>query len=383
MKPLFNLCFFIFFFYTISGQTVNTYSTNALWQSASSPFSPVVSRSGEISFRIMAPNASKVSLLFGEWDIKPKLLEKDTAGIWSIKIGPVSPGIYSYLFSIDGSRSPDLHNPIVKTGTELYSSIVEVPGVDSARFDEIQTVPHCTLQIVRYNSTPLKILRKLYICLPPSYYTSPNKHFPVLYLRHGGGDNESSWTQESGRADVILENLIASNKAVPMIIVMSNGLTDGTWAGGSSKEGMILLEDELLTDIIPYMENNFRVLKGGNNRAIAGLSMGGGQAYIIGLRHTDTVSWIGEFSSGLLSDVKFDINERVPGVFNNPSVVNESIKLLFIGCGSDDPRFQGHLELDANLKKLGIHHETYTMHGGHEWKVWREELRLFMTRIFK
>jgi len=379
-----TILFFVFWFpQYLRSQTPNTYSVSAWWANTAPAFSPVIMKTNEIIFRINAPKAQKVELLFGEWNIKPALLSRDTTGVWSIKIGPISPGIYSYLFSVDGSRIPDFSNPIVKTGTEIYGSIVEVPGGDKPRFDEIQPVPHGTLQIYKYSSTPLKILRQLYVYLPPSYYKEPNKKFPVLFLRHGGGDNESSWTQESGRAQIILENLIAANQAVPMIIVMSNGLTDGTWSGGSTKEGINDLENELLYDIIPLVESTFRVLPGSHNRSLAGLSMGGGQAYLIGLRHPENFAWIGEFSSGLLSDAKFDINDRIPGVYSESAVLNKKLKLLFIACGSDDPRFPGHIALNNMLKEKGIRHEEYTLSGGHEWKVWREALRIFMTKLFK
>lgn len=362
---------------------VNTYSVSGWWTPAAPRFSPVVEQNGAIKFRLKAPKADSVYLQLGEWNVAAQPLHKDSAGTWSLRISPVAPGIYSYNFLVDGVRCLDNANPVIKAGTEVYGNVVEVPGTDKPRFDQVQNVPHGVLQIHQYTSTSLKRLRQLYVFLPPSYSTDPQKTFPVLYLRHGGGDNESSWTQESGRAHVILENLMAAKEAVPMIIVMSNGLTDGSWAGGSSKEGMEQLEAELLQDIVPFIEKNFRVKRDATHRAIAGLSMGGGQAYIMGLKHPDTFSWIGEFSAGLLSDATFDINERVPGAFKNPAQLNKQLKLLFIGCGTDDPRYPGHRDLADKLDKSGVKHQVYNIPGGHEWKVWREELRLFMTKIFK
>jgi enterochelin esterase family protein len=270
----------------------------------------------------------------------------------------------------------------VKIGTELYGSVVEVPGTPT-RFDEIQAVPHGVTQVLTYLSTPLKRGRNLHVYLPPAYFTEPANRFPVLYLRHGGGDNESSWGQESGRAPVILENLLAKKEALPMIIVMSNGLTDGSWAGGSTKEGMLQLEQELLVDIIPLVEKQFRVQPGAAHRALAGLSMGGGQAYIMGLRNLDKFSWIGEFSAGILSDTSFDINERIPGIYEKATEINKHLKLLWIGCGTDDPRIVGHQQLAATLQQKGIRHEVYNIPGGHEWKVWREELHRFLTKLFR
>lgn len=220
------------------------------------------------------------------------------------------------------------------------------------------------------------------VFLPAEYNQQTSKKFPVLYLRHGGGDNETSWTQAAGRADVILENLIAAKKAKPMIIVMTNGLIDGTWAGGSSKEGVEQLEQELLKDVVPYVEKNYRVNAAKNARAIAGLSMGGGQSYIIGLKNLDKFSYIGEFSSGLLSDAKFDINERVPGIFAKPELVNNNLNLLWIACGKDDPRYSGHLAMVYALKEKQIKFESHESAGGHEWRFWREQLHDFMQKLF-
>lgn len=358
------------------------FSTKGFWQPAGPAFSPEVHSNGEITFRMRGPEAKKVSLLFGEWDIQQKDMKKDSTGVWSITIGPVQPGIYSYLFSSDGVKTADLANPVIKRGTELYGSIVEVTG-NGLAFDEWQQMPHGSIHIIRYASKSLKRLRSMYVYLPAEYLQEPGRKFPVLYLRHGGGDNESSWTQESGRADVILENLVAAKKAVPMIIVMPYGLTDGSWAGGSTKEGMELLEEELLRDIMPYIGTHYRVMPGRENTAIAGLSMGGGQAYIMGLRHLEKFAWIGQFSSGLLSDENFDINERAPGIFNHPSDINRKLRLLWIGCGKDDPRMPGHTRLAENLNTQGIKHTVFNISGGHEWKVWRLQLHAFLQQLFK
>lgn len=365
------------------GQTTNSgFSTTGFRAPSTGAFSPVVHRDRHISFRLKAPAAKEVKLLFGEWNIQPQALAKDSSGAWGISIGPVAPGIYSYLFSVDGVAMPDMANPIVKSGTELYASIVEVPGYP-ARFDEVQVVAHGVTTIITYPSTPLKRLRNMYVYLPPEYATQPNRRFPVLYLRHGGGDNESSWSQESGRAPVIMDNLLAKQEAVPMIIVMPNGLTDGSWAGGSSKAGMEQLEQELLLDILPLIEKNYRVQPGREQRAIAGLSMGGGQAYVMGLRNLGKFAWIGEFSSGLLSDPAFDINERAPGIFNNAAQVNQQLKLLWIGCGTNDPRIPGHQKLVDNLQQRGIRHQVYNIPGGHEWLVWRQQLHRFLPQLFR
>lgn len=369
--------------YAAAQDKTSNYSVQGWWGPAVPPFSPVVNADGSIIFRVKAPQARSAALLFGEWDVKPQLMSRDTSGAWVLKIGPVAPGIYSYLFSIDGIKTPDMANPVTKAGTELYSSVVEVPG-NPPRFDEVQNVPQGEIRILKYvSSSPGGRMRSLVVFLPHEYQGQPSRRFPVLYLRHGGGDNETSWTQASGRADVILENLVAAKKAVPMIIVMTNGLTDGSWAGGSSKEGMENLEEELLKDVIPLVEKTYRVKSDRLSRAIAGLSMGGGQAYIMGLRNLDKFAWIGEFSSGLLSDAAFDINERAPGIFKDPVAVNAKLKLLWLACGKDDPRYPGHLAFAERLGKAGVKNEFHDMPGGHEWTVWRVQLAGFMQKLFK
>jgi enterochelin esterase-like enzyme len=359
-----------------------TYSVQSFWNASEASFSPTISSDNKITFRLKAPKANDVNLLFGEWDIKPQKMSRDTAGNWAITIGPVAPGIYAYQFSVDGHLTIDLSNPSIKSGTEIYGSMVEIPG-KTPRFDQVQNVAHGTLKMHRYLSTPLKKLRGLYVYLPAGYDENTSTRYPVLYLRHGGGDNESSWSQIAGRADIILENLIAAKEALPMIIVMTNGLTDGSWAGGSSKEGMESLEAELLKDVMPLIEKNYRTIAKKESRAIAGLSMGGGQAYVMGLKNLGKFSWIGEFSSGLLSDTSFNINDRAPGLFKNPESINKQLKLLWIGCGTDDPRIPGHISFSNNLRKLNIKHEVHNIPGGHEWRVWREELAAFMKKLFK
>jgi enterochelin esterase-like enzyme len=278
-------------------------------------------------------------------------------------------------------RILDPANPNLKNGRTIDASIVEVPGTP-ARFDEVQSVPHGTLRIHIYQSTPLRKLRRLYVYTPPGYDSEPARRFPVLYLRHGSGDNEENWS-DTGRAGIILDNLIAQHKAVPMLIVMPNGDTDGSWAGGSSPEGIELLSQELLTDIMPMIEKNYRVAPGRENRSITGLSMGGGQAFTIGLKHMDVFAWVGEFSSGLVSDADFHLDKYLPGFLENPASVNGRLRLFYLSCGAEDPRFTGQLDLGDVLKAHNIHYVWFPTPGAHEWKVWRHALADFAPRLFR
>lgn len=370
------LILFLVFCISIYGQT---FSTEGWWSPETQKYSPVVSADGHITFRTSAPNATEVKLLFGEWDVEPVSMYKNARGDWEVTIGPIVPGVYEYKYEIDGLKVLDYKNPIVKTGTEVYGSIVEVRG-ETPRFDQYVRAGS-EVDVISYVSTPLSQRRKVYVYVPAVYYENPEIRLPVLYLRHGGGDDESSWVR-SASADAIMDNLIAEGKAVPMIVVMTNGLTDGSWAGGSNVEGMAALEQELIEDVMPLIEKRYRVRTNRKSRAIAGLSMGGGQAFVIGMRHLELFSAIGEFSSGLLSDSSWDYSKYGIESLDDPTKVNSMVDMLWIACGTKDSRWEGHLEFHQMLEKKGITHTYHHSNHGHEWQFWREQLRDFATALF-
>lgn len=357
-----------------------SFSTAGWWGPAAPVFSPVVNNDGTISFRLKAPGAKEVRLFFGEWNIKPVSMQKNPDGDWETKVTCSTPGVYEYKFEVDGVKVLDYKNPSVKVGTEIYGNTVVVPG------ERIDLKKHAgsEVDILSYRSSSMNKIRNMYVYVPGAYYEKKNvnREFPVLYLRHGGGDDESSWYRSAG-ADAILDNLIADGKVEPMLVVMTNGLTDGTWAGGSTPEGIALLEKELLSDVMPLVEKRYRVRKDKEHRAIAGLSMGGGQAFVIGLHNLDKFSYVGEFSSGLLSDNTFDIDKYGLGVLRTPSKVNAGLRLLWVSCGTLDTRWDGHKAFDAALTKGGINHEFSSLEYGHEWQFWREQLAAFAQKIFK
>jgi enterochelin esterase family protein len=336
--------------------------------------SPELHADRTVTFRVAAASAPDVRLsLDGD-----HAMVKDANGIWSVTLGPFEPEIYEYSFRIGGARVMDPGSKFLKTGL-FGASLLDVPG-NPPRFDQVQDVPHGTLQIRSYTSTPYKKQRDLYVYLPPQYDREPSRRFPVLYLRHGNGDDEAAWTIE-GRAGVILENLIAEGKAVPMIIVMPYGESNAS--GGATPEGIAALGKELLDDVIPLVDKNYRTLTGRDNRAIAGLSMGGGQAFTIGLRNLDRFAWVGEFSSGLVSDGDFRIEKYMPALIEDVPNVNKRLRLLFLSCGSEDPRYPGQLNLTDALTRYKIRHEWYSTPGVHEWKVWRHSLHEFLPRLFQ
>ena len=360
---------------TVSLQA-QTFSTAGGWGPEPPKFSPVVGEDGMITFRLKAPKARVVKLVFGEWDIVPKEMTQRPDGVWETTVGPVAPGVYEYKFEVDGLKVLDYGNPSLKAGTEIYGNTVEVPGdrIDARRSAGSE------VDVISYRSSSLGTLRRVCVYVPAVYYEKPKQQFPVLYLRHGGGDNERSWW-DSANADVILDNAIGSGEAVPMLVVMTNGLTDGSWAGGSTAGGMDLLEQELLQDVIPLVEKRYRVRKDKASRAIAGLSMGGGQAFVIGLRNPDKFAWVGEFSSGLLSDTQWNAGDY--GVDFNAVKGNRDLRLLWISCGKKDTRWEGHCAFSKRLDEAGIGHVFDAADYGHEWQFWREQLHRFSCRLFK
>lgn len=361
--------------------SAQAFSTAGWWGPAEEKFSPVVRPDGTLTFRVKAAGAKDVKLLFGEWDIVPQAMKCKDGETWEITVGPVAPGTYEYKFEVDGVKVLDYSNPSVKSGTEVYGSTVEVLG-PAPRFDQyVQTGSQ--VDVLSYMSSSLGSRRKVYVYVPACYYDSANslREYPVLYLRHGGGDDESSWVR-SASADAILDNLIASSQAEPMICVMTNGLTDGSWAGGSTAEGIDLLEKELLNDVMPLIESRYRVRRDKPGRAIAGLSMGGGQAFVIGLHHLDKFAYIGEFSSGLLSDSSLDYHAYGLDVVNDAAKVNSELELLWLSCGTKDTRWEGHNEFLQILDSKGIHYDMHSSEHGHEWQFWREQLRDFASAIF-
>lgn len=346
--------------------------------------SPKVLPDQRISFTLNAPKASEVSLIFGSKDPVPISLKKDEKGIWSVTIGPVAPELYTYAFVVDGLKIADPSNPEMQGGTAPGFNLVNVPG-DPARFDELQQVPHGTTQIRTYYSTIQKTNRKVYIYVPPQYDANPKQKFPVLYLRHGGGGNETSWYNE-GCAGIILENLIAQGKAKPMLIVMTNGNIESGSAGAYSKEGIKIVSDELFNDVIPMIEQNYRVYTDEANRAIAGLSMGGGQSFYIGLQNTDKFDWLGVFSTGIFGGIpntSFDAEKEVPGILTNSSVFNKNLKLFYLTVGEQDPRVEPTTQLINKFRQSQLNVDFKTYPGTHEWQVWRLSLRDFLTKVFQ
>jgi enterochelin esterase-like enzyme len=357
--------------------------------------SPEVHADRRITFRVAAPNAKAVALSFDEGAVQTHAMARDAAGVWSVTVGPVAPEIYIYNFVVDGLRVLDLANTNLKSGVALASNVVEVPGTP-ARFDEEQNVPRGSVNVHTYRSGVQNATRGLYVYVPDEYYASPTRRYPVLYLYHGGGGYEGDWVRD-GRAGVILDNLIASGKSVPMIIVMPNNTlvappSAGRGAGPAAPgppASAATLARELLTDIIPFVEKRYRTTANRESRAIAGLSAGGGTAFPTGLNNLNTFAYVAQFSSGMFggtganttTGVSADV--IVPGLFATAAAKSRQLKLLYMSCGTEDPRMPFQKQTAEDLKKNGYNPVFMSFAGAHQWKVWRYSLNDLAPRLFR
>jgi enterochelin esterase family protein len=356
--------------------------------------SPEVRADRTVTLRFRAPNAKEVTLI-GELDGRSHPMTKGEDGVWSVTIGPLAPDVYNYQFNVDGVIAMDPANPSVKLGFGAFppANLVEVPTADgSLTFYDAKEVPHGTVRFETYHSKTLNAPRTLWIYTPPGYERGDTR-YPVFYLLHGSGNIDSSWML-TGRANYILDNLIAEGRAKPMIIVNPFGYARqgvGTGPeiaaatgpaapapGGGGQQNTLFAKD-LLNDVVPYVEKNFRVLADADNRAIGGLSMGGGQSAAIGFTNTDTFHSIVIMSAGNASP-----EENFPEFFANPDAVNKKLKLLWVGVGKDDTLvMKGSTALGAALKAKGIRHTYRVTEGRHEWVVWRHHLHEVAPLLFR
>lgn len=356
--------------------------------------SPEVSPDHRVTFRIYAPKASEITV-GGDWIAQGRgtggPLEKDDQGVWSITVGPLVPDFYSYTLTVDGVRTLDPKNPMIKQGIASVDNMFEVPGEEAA-FEENLPVPHGEVRVDWYHSSALDMMRSMHVYTPPGYDSSKAR-YPVFYLLHGAGDDDSGWST-IGRAGFILDNLLAANKARPMIIVMPNGsmprpASAASFVPGSGPPpGMIQAQnrfvDELLNNVMPYVEKNYRVTANRDNRAIAGLSMGGGQTLRIAPANLDKFAYIGVWSAGVNPQGAADFESRNAQFFQSPEKTNRMVKLFWIGVGQKDPLAgAGARNLAELLKNRGIKAEFHESEGGHTWINWRHYLNEFAPLLFR
>jgi enterochelin esterase family protein len=352
--------------------------------------SPEVHSDKRVTFRIYAPKASEVTL-GGDW-IAQGLgsggkLEKDEKGVWSITVGPLPPDFYSYSFIVDGIRTLDPKNATIKQGVTSLDNMFFLPGAEAA-FEDNQAVPHGEIRKVWYQSSTLGAQRRLHIYFPPGYENGKGR-YPVFYLLHGGGDEDSGWNT-IGRAGFILDNLIAVKKARPMIVVMPNGslprppVVPGAPPDPAAPAALQeRFTNELMKDVMPFVEKNYRVLTGRDNRAIAGLSMGGGQTTRVITTHPDQFAYVAVWSAGVNPQISADFEKRNAAFLASADKLNKQIKLFSISVGDKDFALAGSKNLAELLKKNSIKHELNISGGGHTWINWRRYLNDLAPRLFR
>jgi enterochelin esterase family protein len=351
-------------------------STNATPVRRPSPApvrSPEVSPDGKVTFRIRAPKATEVAVN-GQWPDGRATMERGSNDVWSVTVGPLPPGVWEYSLQVDGVGMIDPGNPAIKPMREPRTSILHLPGTPSLVHD-FQDVPHGVVREHTYRSKALGRLRELAVYTPPGYDRTRTR-YPVLYLQHGSGDNQATWIAH-GKAHWILDNLIATSKAKPMVVVMMDGHAAAPGTPGAQQNNTALFERDLLEDVMPFVEKEYRVRADAAGRGIVGLSMGGGQSLTIGLNHTDRFGWVGGFSSSAPS------KDTVAAALNDPAGTNRRLKLLWVACGKEDFLLQRNQEFIALLKEKGIRHEWKLTEGNHSWPVWRIYLADFAPLLFR
>lgn len=352
--------------------------------------SPEVSADHRITFRILAPKAGAVRLSGGDipGNSQGAEMTKDTEGVWEVALGPIGPGAYRYNFNVDGVSVIDPRNPATSESNNNVWSLVNVPGAD---FLDTKKVPHGAVSAVTYYSTALKRFRRIHVYTPPGYESGQGK-FPVFYLLHGAGDCDDSWTSV-GRAGFILDNLIAEKKAKPMVVVMPSGHT-GPFRMGGPRPAVDEFSQDLLDDIVPLVESNYRVYADRKNRAMAGLSMGGGQTLNIGISHLDKFAYLGVFSAGVFGIT--GVNRG--GATNAPASpsfeeqhrakledakLKKGLKLFWFATGKDDFLVETSRATVAMFKKHGFDIVYKETEGGHTWINWRDYLHEFAPQLFR
>lgn len=345
---------------------------------------PRVLADGSVMFRLVAPQAESIKVDLGgrQWE-----MDKAADGSWSVTTGPQVPGFHYYSLIIDGVSVAD---PASESfyGCGRMSSAIEIPEKGTEDF-EVQDVPHGEVNLVYYFSNVEKGWRPLYVYTPAGYEKN-KKGYPVIYIQHGGGEDHRGWMQQ-GRTANIMDNLIAAGKATAAIVVSANSNVRAQGArpsmGGYNWQGMQTFREEMIDNIIPFVEKNFKVKTGKHNRAMCGLSMGGGQSFYIGLRSPDTFANVGIFSTGMFGGIQgsanFDFETEVPGIISNAKAFRAQFDKLFISCGEQDPRIEHNRAVAKKLNDAGVEVKFSSYPGDHEWQVWRKSLYEFAQMLFK
>ncbi len=345
--------------------------------------SPEVHPDNRVTFRFRSPNAKEVSVAV-EGTPKPLPMQKDDQGVWSVTTESLPSDYYGYSFVVDGVNMFDPSNYAIKPNFLNRASELHVPGPASLSW-EIADVPHGEIHRHFYKSKVVGDNRGFYVYTPPGFDPRGKQTYPVFYLLHGFSDDASAWTAV-GRANVILDNLIAQGKAKPMLLVMPLGYgapevlqpNSGVFRDPAlTRRNFDKFREALLTEVIPQIEAAYPVNKDRNSRAIAGLSMGGSESLLTGLNTLNQFAWVGAFSSGGITS---EFDKEFPGL---DSKANEQLRLLWIACGTDDRLIEINRNLRAWLGTKGIKHVDIETPGAHTWMVWRRNLTEFTPLLFR
>lgn len=361
---------------------------------------PRVDSNSRVEIRFKAPDASKVRVNF--WSGPKADMEKQAEGFWTFTTPPMAPGLHYYTVIVDGAEVSDPGSTAYFGGNK-WASAVEVPEA-AATYYLPQDVPHGQVREAWYHSKVTGTWRHALVYAPPAYDTQLKERYPVLYLQHGGGEDESGWTRQ-GKANFILDNLIAAGKAKPMIVVMAHGYARragqpvpdlrGKPFGSpemrkAMQDTMSAFEDDVTQALIPFIDSTFRTIPDREHRAMAGLSMGGMQTFRVTFDHLDLFSYIGGFSGAAnvfaAGNDTLDTKTAFNGALSDPAAFSQRVHVLWIGVGTNEPERmkQGIEKLHASLDEAKIQHVFYESPGtDHEWQTWRRDLQDFAPRLFQ
>ncbi|MDH5250762.1 MAG: alpha/beta hydrolase-fold protein [Cyclobacteriaceae bacterium] len=366
-------------YHTEIGEPASTNVPNAQY--------PQILPDNKVVFRVKAPDAQKVQI-----DLSRKYdMVRDTSGYWTVTTDPVAVGFHYYSLLIDGVALVDPSGQAFY-GMGRMASGIDIPeaGVD---YYFPKPVPHGQIRIINYYSEITKAWRRAFVYTPPGYDDEVNKRYPVLYLQHGGGEDETGWPNQ-GKADFIMDNLIAEGKAKPMLIVMDRGYAvNPTRRRTEAKPGDLraamannAFPDVLVQDIIPMIDKTFRTIADREHRAMAGLSMGGFQTFQTTMTNLDKFSYVGGFSGAAFLEPGSDITKAFDGVWADAEAFNKKIKVMYLSIGTLEPErmYNSVNGFHTALEKAGIKHIYYESPGtSHEWQTWRRSLNQFAGMIFK
>jgi enterochelin esterase-like enzyme len=358
-------------------------SSNLVIAQPKSPLnSPKVSADGRVTLRFADPNAKQVTVLW-EGKSEPLPMTRDEGGVWTLTTPTLPPDLYGYAFIADGAMRMDPDNPLLKPNLLNTENMVLVPGAKPEVWER-QDVPHGEVHHHFYRSAIAGDDRHYFVYTPPNYSPKSGPKLPVLYLLHGYSDDANGWT-DVGRVNFILDNLIAAGKAKPMIIVMPLGY--GTMAflnaGWDSKsqearaKNTEMFRNELLSEVLPRVEKDYHVSTKSTDRAIAGLSMGGGETLDVALNTPGKFAYVGAFSSGLGN---VDFATAFPKIDRD---INKNLKLLYVSCGVDDHLIEPNRKFVDYLKTRGVNLEFVETPGAHTWLVWRRNIAELSQRLFR